>query len=150
MDDPFSDPFFRRRAGAPSGPSGNVPAPRSGSLIDSFFGGSGGGFFGDMFSGMHNMMAEFDRKFEEMASGQFPTDGSQVYYSSSVRTTTGPGGVQEVKRVTRDSREGTERVSMARRIGDRSQVIQTTRDVSGHEETLNTVNNMTEGFPFFS
>mmetsp|Transcript_1825 Transcript_1825/g.4086 ORF Transcript_1825/g.4086 Transcript_1825/m.4086 type:complete len:335 (+) Transcript_1825:38-1042(+) len=68
----------------------------------------------------------------------------QVLYSSSSRTSLGPGGVLEHQEQVRDGRSGTERVTIKRGLGDRARTITKCRDAEGQEETIDCVDNIDE------
>mmetsp|Transcript_8000 Transcript_8000/g.17508 ORF Transcript_8000/g.17508 Transcript_8000/m.17508 type:complete len:190 (+) Transcript_8000:140-709(+) len=65
----------------------------------------------------------------------------QVMYQQSSRTSMGPGGVIEHQEQVRDGRRGTERMTLERRLGDRTRRVIKQR-TADEEETIDQVEGM--------
>lgn len=69
---------------------------------------------------------------------------SQEYYSSST-VSTSVNGVTETTHTVKDSRNGIEKVSVKRKLGDKSHHIEKTKNLlSGHEQTIKKLSNIQE------
>lgn len=85
------------------------------------------------------MFRNFDQHFErQMAMGD-----NVVCYSSTT-TTTSSDGVTKTKRTVKDSRTGTEKVSVIKAVGDKRSVMEKIKDKEGREEITKRLENVTE------
>eukprot|EP00499_Haloplacidia_sp_CaronLabIsolate_P002316 CAMPEP_0196770616 /NCGR_PEP_ID=MMETSP1104-20130614/1240_1 /TAXON_ID=33652 /ORGANISM="Cafeteria sp., Strain Caron Lab Isolate" /LENGTH=244 /DNA_ID=CAMNT_0042140733 /DNA_START=1 /DNA_END=732 /DNA_ORIENTATION=+ len=127
-------------------------AMMGGGLMESFFG-------GDMFERHDRMM---DQMMRGMGGGMRPSNsGATFSYSSSsyvsshgsggqpvvVQRTvqhSRAGGAAETKEFFQDSRSGTERMKIQRRLGNRARTITKSRDARGNEESEDRIDNMTD------
>ncbi|KAL9653073.1 hypothetical protein ABK040_006292 [Willaertia magna] len=97
----------------------------------------------EMMKRMHN---DFESMFERSSVGGDMlnnNNGRSVYYCSTT-TTTSSNGVTETKRKVQDSRTGTERVTVKRQIGDKSCIIDKTKDREGREQNIKRLENVKE------
>mmetsp|Transcript_24257 Transcript_24257/g.41745 ORF Transcript_24257/g.41745 Transcript_24257/m.41745 type:complete len:330 (-) Transcript_24257:858-1847(-) len=77
------------------------------------------------------------------SSFSLPHNGGTYFYSSSSTTTMGPGGVAETQSTVRDS-SGREKITVERRIGDKSRRVVRERDNTGRELVSDTTKNLRE------
>lgn len=166
LDDFFGPP--RRRHPGPSGHSSDSSrrANASGPIVeepdddrrgyhgngfDDFEGGFGVG--GGMMDRFFSRPPGFDgREGGAASSSSFFSSSSSfggggsggTFYSKTTTRTVGPGGVMEERSSEKDSRSLTERVSVKRKIGDKTHMIERTRDGSGREETIQQFENLPE------
>ncbi|KAG2373618.1 hypothetical protein C9374_011907 [Naegleria lovaniensis] len=97
------------------------------------------GHFSSLMQRTEDMFRHFDQNFErQMAMGD-----NVVCYSSTT-TTTSSDGVTKTKRTVKDSRTGTEKVSVIKAVGDKRSVMEKTKDREGREEITKRLENVTE------
>lgn len=154
--DPFSDPFFN--GGGRGDPFAGMNQMMA--HMDTVFGGGGDGrrsgrrgLGGGLFGGM---MADMDQMMSSQHGGGSGIVSSSSYsycssggpngqtYQRTTQSTMGPGGVAETHSTEKDSRTGTQKVLVERRIGDRSRTIVRERGRDGLETKTDTLNNLTQ------
>ncbi len=72
-----------------------------------------------------------------------PHHQKSVFYSSTTSITSA-NGVTEMKKAMKDSRTGTEKVSVQRKIGDKAITVEKVSDKTGREQTTKKLENVTE------
>lgn len=119
------DPFF----------SHGDPFESMAHQFDDFFG------MGSRHRQMMDSMMRMGDMMSTMADNFGGADNGFVSYSSS-SSMTSRNGVTETSHRVRDSRTGTEKVSIKRQIGDRAHLVERTRDRHGREQTFKHLENI--------
>eukprot|EP00002_Diphylleia_rotans_P037949 TRINITY_DN8556_c0_g2_i2.p1 TRINITY_DN8556_c0_g2~~TRINITY_DN8556_c0_g2_i2.p1 ORF type:complete len:180 (+),score=34.17 TRINITY_DN8556_c0_g2_i2:277-816(+) len=107
------------------------------------FGGFGPSLMNEMMAAPMNMGSGASFSSVSYSSSQSGS-GPAVHYSSSKTVRMGPGGVAEVHESVQDSRTGTEKITVQRRIGDQAYTVSKEKTRTGQERTSRHLENMTE------
>ena len=105
-------------------------------------------FFSSPFGAVSSMMKRSDEMFRRMHEGMnrqinSMDDGNSMSFSSSI-TSVSTDGVTKTKKTVKDSRNGVEKVSIIKQVGDKKSIVEKTRDKEGREECSKRLEGVTE------